>query len=224
MKLEFAPLTPERWPDLEKLFGERGACGGCWCMWWRLRQSEYKKQRGEGNRRGFRALVKKGPPPGILAYEAAEPVGWCSIGPRPSFPRMARSRVLKPVDDQAVWSVTCLFIRKMHRGKGVSTELLKQAAALPPETARALSRVIRWSRARAAFPTPSPGSASPPPSAPPASAKCCAARRCGRSCGSKWRRLQPASACAPAEGRFFLARSPRCGKGDCCHAEVPRRS
>ena len=37
--LEVYPLTPERWADLEELFGENGACGGCWCMWWRLKRS-----------------------------------------------------------------------------------------------------------------------------------------------------------------------------------------
>jgi hypothetical protein len=36
LDLAFHPLTPERWHDLEQLFGTRGACGGCWCMWWRV--------------------------------------------------------------------------------------------------------------------------------------------------------------------------------------------
>jgi hypothetical protein len=75
---EFAPLTAERWGDLERLFGERGACGGCWCMWWRLRRSEYDRQKGEGNRRSLRALVEVGEPVGILAYLAGDPVGWCA--------------------------------------------------------------------------------------------------------------------------------------------------
>ena len=52
--LSFHPLTPERWPDLERLFGVRGACGGCWCMWWRLPRATYNEQKGEGNREAFR--------------------------------------------------------------------------------------------------------------------------------------------------------------------------
>ena len=28
-RLQIRSLTPERWPDLVRLFGERGACGGC---------------------------------------------------------------------------------------------------------------------------------------------------------------------------------------------------
>ena len=48
--LEFKPLTPERWPDFEVLFGPRGAVGGCWCMWWKLKRSEFDRQKGEANR------------------------------------------------------------------------------------------------------------------------------------------------------------------------------
>ena len=72
------PLTPERWPDLERLFGERGACAGCWCLWWRLPAAQWRAQRGEANRRALKQLVRAGPPPGLLAYLAGEPVGWCA--------------------------------------------------------------------------------------------------------------------------------------------------
>ena len=65
--MEFQPLTPDRWRDLEALFGPRGACGGCWCMWWRMRPKDYKARKGEANRQAFRALVAAGPPPGLLA-------------------------------------------------------------------------------------------------------------------------------------------------------------
>ena len=128
-KLEFRPLTPAEWPNLEKLFGERGACGGCWCMWWRLKRSEFERQKGAGNRKAFRKLVGAGPAPGILALAGGEPVGWCAVGPRDSYPALARSRVLQPVDEQPVWSVTCLFVARPWRRRGVTVELLKAAAA-----------------------------------------------------------------------------------------------
>lgn len=126
----FRPLTPDLWGDLEDLFGARGACGGCWCMAWRLRPSEFRAQKGEGNRRAFEAVVKKGPPPGVLAYEGETPVGWCAVAPRAAYPRLASSKVLAPVDDRAVWSVSCLFVRKEHRRKGLSGDLLAAAAGL----------------------------------------------------------------------------------------------
>lgn len=81
-ELEFHPLTLDRWKDLEHLFGERGACGGCWCMWWRLRRSDFEQQKGKRNKAALKKIVKSGEVPGILAYAVDKPVAWCSIGPR----------------------------------------------------------------------------------------------------------------------------------------------
>jgi GNAT superfamily N-acetyltransferase len=129
MKLQFHPLTPQRWADLETLFGPRGACGGCWCMYWRLGRADFNAGKGEGNRVAFKQLVADGLVAGILAYDGDEAVGWCAVEPRPQYSRLGRSRVLKPVDETPVWSVTCLFVRKGYRGRGVSVELLRAAVA-----------------------------------------------------------------------------------------------
>ena len=123
----FHPLTPERWPDFEKLFGPRGACGGCWCMYWRLTRAQYEEQHGELNRRNIKALVDSGNVPGIIAYVGEEPVGWCSVAPRQEFSTLGRSRILKPVDEQPVWSVVCFFVARSQRRKGLTVELLKAA-------------------------------------------------------------------------------------------------
>jgi GNAT superfamily N-acetyltransferase len=125
--LEFHPLTPERWTDLEKLFGERGACGGCWCMWWKLKRSEFMRQRGEANRKALKKIVDSGEIPGIIAYANSQPVGWCAVAPRQAYPALERSRILKRVDDKPVWSVVCFFVAKPFRGKGLSVKLLKAA-------------------------------------------------------------------------------------------------
>jgi GNAT superfamily N-acetyltransferase len=122
------PLTAARWPDLEELFGERGACGGCWCMWWRLPRKTWTKQKGDRNRRAFRERVVAGPPPGLLAYRAGVPVGWCAVGPRAELPVLDRSRNLAPVDERPVWCVSCLFVRRNARGSGVALDLLAAAA------------------------------------------------------------------------------------------------
>jgi len=121
----FHPLTPQRWEDLEKLFGPRGACCGCWCMYWRLSRAQYKQQTGPRNHDNFKALVDSGDIPGIIAYSDADPVGWCSLAPRQVFPTLERSRVLKPVDDKPVWSVVCFFVAKGKRHAGLTVELLK---------------------------------------------------------------------------------------------------
>lgn len=127
--LNIYPLTPDRWEELAALFGPRGAVGGCWCMWWRLNRSVYNQQKGAGNQAAFKAIVDSGAVPGLLAYAGGQPAGWISIGPREAFPALERSRVLKRVDDQPVWSVVCFFIDRAHRRQGVSLQLLKAAVA-----------------------------------------------------------------------------------------------
>ena len=126
-KLEFHPLTRERWSDFEKLFGPRGACGGCWCMWYRLKRSEFEKQKGEGNRKAMKTHVDGGNVPGIIAYSYGKPVAWCSVAPREDFSALERSRILKPVDDKPVWSIVCFFVGKNHRRQGLNIALLKSA-------------------------------------------------------------------------------------------------
>jgi GNAT superfamily N-acetyltransferase len=126
-EIEFHPVTPDRWADLERLFGERGAYGGCWCMWWRITRAEFEKQHGEGNRTALKALVDAGKIPGLLAYAAGEPVGWVSVGPREDYPVLGRSWTLKPVDDQPAWSIVCFFVAKPYRKAGLSERLIGAA-------------------------------------------------------------------------------------------------
>jgi GNAT superfamily N-acetyltransferase len=127
-EVEIHPLTAERWADFERLFGPRGASGGCWCMFWRLRSSEDAKNTGADNKRAMRGIVHSGEPPGLLAYVDGEPAGWCSLEPREKFPRIENSRTLKRVDEQPdVWSLNCFVIGKQHRRLGLMTALLDAA-------------------------------------------------------------------------------------------------
>jgi GNAT superfamily N-acetyltransferase len=125
--LVFKPVTIGQWPDLQKLFGPNGADGGCWCMWWRIKRSEFDRNRGEANRRAMEAIIRGGEVPGLLAYLEQEPIGWCSIAPREAFPVLDRSPVLKRVDDRPVWSIVCFYIAPDYRRSGL-TRLLIQAA------------------------------------------------------------------------------------------------
>lgn len=126
--IDVLPLSSDRWDDLEALFGERGACGGCWCMWWRLPRAAWTAGKGDPNRRAFRDRVEAGSPPGLLAYRAGEPIGWCAVTPRDELSVIARSRTLKPIDDRPAWCVSCLFVRRDVRGGGVALRLLEAAA------------------------------------------------------------------------------------------------
>ena len=127
LSLEFHPLTPERWDDLEALFGSHGAYGGCWCMWWRTTRREFQAQTGEGNRLAFKSIVESGEIPGILAYHHGAPIGWCSVAPRERFGSLERSPVLKRIDDRPVWSIVCFFVAKAWRGQGVAMRLTRAA-------------------------------------------------------------------------------------------------
>ncbi|HSN90987.1 MAG TPA: GNAT family N-acetyltransferase [Anaeromyxobacteraceae bacterium] len=127
VKLSVRPVTPARWPDLERLFGPRGACAGCWCMWWRLPRARWVAGKGEGNRRALRRMVEGGVVPGLIAYRGGEPVGWVAVEPRDAYPGLDRSRTLARLDDRPVWSVPCFFVARAHRGTGVTRALLDAA-------------------------------------------------------------------------------------------------
>jgi GNAT superfamily N-acetyltransferase len=133
ISLAFHPVTPDRWPDLERLFGPRGANSGCWCLWWRLSRAEFDRSTADERKAGLKGLVDAGRPPGILAYRADEPIAWVSLGPREDFSALERSRVLKRVDDRPVWSIVCFFVDKRHRRQGLMVKLLQAAVSYAAE-------------------------------------------------------------------------------------------
>ena len=96
-------------------------------MYWRLTRAEFDRKRGQGTKRALKKIVNAGQAPGILAYAEGEPIGWCSVAPREAFPVLERSRILKRVDDQPVWSVVCFFVARPFRRKGVTVKLLAAA-------------------------------------------------------------------------------------------------
>jgi len=129
-RLKFHWATPARWDDVAELFGERGACGGCWCMAWRLRHRDWVAGKGAKNRRALKRLITSGERPGVLACLDGGAVGWCALAPREAYVHLERSRVLMPVDDRPVWSVSCLFILRSHRRLGIASRLLEAAARM----------------------------------------------------------------------------------------------
>lgn len=131
------PLTPDLWPAFERLFGKNGACMGCWCMYWRLPNKDFQAARGDSAKRKFKARVKAGPPPGVVAFDAdGEAIGWLQIGPRGDVPQWSTpkrvSAPLKPEDaeDERIWVATCFFVKPGRRRQGVSDALLRAGIAL----------------------------------------------------------------------------------------------
>ncbi len=126
LKIRVKPLTPALWPALQELFGPRGACNGCWCMYWRI-GAAYRRRPDEKNRADFRQIVKTGPPPGLLAFDGEIPIGWCQLTPRADLPYLAEYRRLPRIDDQPVWALSCLYVRIGYRRRGVTARLIEAA-------------------------------------------------------------------------------------------------
>jgi GNAT superfamily N-acetyltransferase len=126
LDLSIKPLTPDLWPALEDLFGEKGACIGCWCMYWRI-GSAYRRRPRDLNRKDFEQVVRNGPPPGLLAFHGEIPVGWCQITPRDALPWLDRTWRLRRVDGMPVWSISCFYVRIGYRRRGVTRALIDAA-------------------------------------------------------------------------------------------------
>lgn len=126
MTLTIRPVTPDLWPALEDLFGKSGASNGCWCMYWRI-GPEYHKRPREKNKTDLRRIVKRGPPPGLLAFDRDVAVGWCQLTARDALPWLDRARLLQRVDDVPVWSLSCFYVRRGYRQRGVMSALIAAA-------------------------------------------------------------------------------------------------
>jgi GNAT superfamily N-acetyltransferase len=133
MTLLVRPLTESRWHDLEAIFNAKGCsvARGCWCMYYRVsgkgaytRPSESQRSR---SKKALQALIAQDPPPGLLGYQSRTPVGWVSLGPREAYAKLAKSPVMKPIDDQPVWSLVCFVVPSEYRKQGVARELLAGA-------------------------------------------------------------------------------------------------
>jgi GNAT superfamily N-acetyltransferase len=134
--LEIRPATAGRWDDVVDLFTRPGPRGGtpipsgCWCQYWHTRGSGYWDG---DNRAALERQLREGTAPAVLAYLDGRAVGWCRLGPRASFERLAHSRTLAPVDDLPVWSVVCFYVHPDAKRQRVASTLLDAAVRLARE-------------------------------------------------------------------------------------------
>lgn len=126
------PATPERWPDLELVFGTRGDPSWCFCQFFLTTGTGYEES-AERNRQALCAQVSHQPSPGLLAYRGPEPVGWVQVGPRASYPRITSNRLTAGLDSEGVWRCTCFVVRVGHRRQGVARALLAGAIGFARE-------------------------------------------------------------------------------------------
>ena len=163
------PLTSARWSDLEAVFNARGCsvARGCWCMYYRVSGKGPLTRPGIDQparaKRALEALAAKCPPPGLIGYRGKTPVGWISLGPRADYAKLANSPVMKPVDDEPVWSIVCFVVPSEFRQQGVARQLLAGAVeyarkrgvrlleAYPVDKAEPSARTGSWFGSRRMF-------------------------------------------------------------------------
>lgn len=127
MAWETHPVTPDRFEDFADVINKNRRANHCWCLSHRLTAGEIAEL-GDGSReRAMRRLCERENPPGVVTYLDGEPVGWCNIGPRSEITRLARSRLIRPIDDVPVWSIICVIVRPGHRRQGVTQHLIEGA-------------------------------------------------------------------------------------------------
>ena len=132
--LAIHPLTPDRWDDFVALFETDSICRMCWCVHHRLPAAIRRQTDPKSRKSAMAKIVKKGPPPGLLAYRRDEAVGWLAIAPRPATPdwntgrKASAAELPEHGEDASIWAASCFFIRKDARGEGLSAMLLKAGA------------------------------------------------------------------------------------------------
>ena len=126
MQFTVHPLTLDLWPAFEDLFSDSAVCSRCWCMYWRI-GAAYRRRPGKARKTAFREIVKRGPPPGLLAFEGEVAVGWCQVTPRAQVPELDRAWRLQRMDDLPVWSLSCFYVRKGYRRRGLNAVLIDAA-------------------------------------------------------------------------------------------------
>lgn len=130
--LTIRPLTPRLMDDLGTVLKASWGAS-CWCMHPRLTDAQKRDLPGAGpqkdrHRDAMTKLARRRRAPGLIAFEGKEPVGWVAIAPRGEFARVDGSRATPRVDDQDVWVIPCITVRKSARGRGIAVALIRAAA------------------------------------------------------------------------------------------------
>jgi len=125
MTIEVRPASS--FDDVATMVGpKRPDADVCWCLSYRIPSKENVALHGTQRADRVRELVREDPPPGVLAYDGDEVVGWAGVHPRADT-TFARNRKIPHVDDLDVWSLWCVRVRPGHRGQGITHSLVAGA-------------------------------------------------------------------------------------------------
>ncbi len=125
---EVKALDTETWPDFERLVeANNGVWGGCWCMWYHGKDA-CVEDTPAARRQEKECRVRDGRAHAALVYDGTECVGWCQFGSPAELPRIHNHRAYMATSPALPhWRITCFFVNKGYRGKGVSAAALEGA-------------------------------------------------------------------------------------------------
>jgi GNAT superfamily N-acetyltransferase len=133
-ELTIRPLTPETWNAFADL-AERhnGVWGGCWCTWFHTVYAE-KGHTAEGNRALKDRLVAEGRAHAALVFDGEQAVAWCEYGTPDELPNINHRKEYEAgLGDPPDYRLTCFFVDKKYRRKGLSEAALQGALDLIAE-------------------------------------------------------------------------------------------
>ncbi|THA77636.1 GNAT family N-acetyltransferase [Streptomyces sp. A0642] len=125
MTIDVRPATD--FEEVRTLLGPKSpGANVCWCLSHRIPSKLNNELRGPARGEYVAELCHEQPPPGVLAMDGDEPVGWAAVAPR-SATSFARSHRIPRIDDLPVWCVWCVRVRPGYRKRGISHTLIAGA-------------------------------------------------------------------------------------------------
>jgi GNAT superfamily N-acetyltransferase len=128
---EVRPLGEETWDAFARLVERHnGVFGGCWCTWFHTLHSE-KTFTAEGNHTLKKRLVEDDRAHAALVFDGDEAVAWAQFGPPAELPNIHhRKEYEENLDKLPDYRITCIFVDKKYRRKGVTAIALRGAIEL----------------------------------------------------------------------------------------------
>jgi hypothetical protein len=128
--LSIKELYMETWKDFERLVQKHnGVWGGCWCRYFHPTPPE-KIESKEDARSYKLSLVKEDKSHAALVYDADTCVAWCQYGPPEELPNIMHKKEVESKMTIPDWRITCIFVDRDFRKKGLSLFALNGALEL----------------------------------------------------------------------------------------------
>jgi GNAT superfamily N-acetyltransferase len=121
-------LDETTWSDFARLVEKHnGVWGGCWCMGFHS-EGVGRPRTAAQNRSDKECRVREGRAHAALVYDGVDCVGWCQFGPPDELPRIKHGRTYREgLVALPEWRITCFFVDKAYRGRGVASAALEGA-------------------------------------------------------------------------------------------------